>query len=260
MTTTRSLLLLIVGSLAGTIYAQELTTLNPTNEFPIDIDQDLIDNFNSPDNIEKCLTIYDNWSAEGRSWNSATSEELKVLRYCDEIKANVWDIVGEGCSWYCGGNLGVQTASSYLPSQGSNTYSASNAHDLNFKTAWVEGVEGYGIGEYIEYELPPDNPRINQVIIANGYVKSEAAWLNNSRVKKLKMYINGEAYAFLNLSDSRSEQTFSVDNIGYSDRRNPGLESKPSWKIRFEIVEVYKGKKYDDVAIAEIYFDGIDVH
>lgn len=32
------------------------------------------------------------------------------------------------------------------------------------------------------------------------------------------------------------------------------------WTLKFEIAEVYKGTKYDDVVITEIYFDGIDVH
>lgn len=34
----------------------------------------------------------------------------------------------------------------------------------------------------------------------------------------------------------------------------------PDWKIRFEIMEVYPGDKYDDTVITEIYFDGTDVH
>ena len=30
--------------------------------------------------------------------------------------------------------------------------------------------------------------------------------------------------------------------------------------MKFEILDVYKGLKYDDVVISEIYFDGLDVH
>lgn len=32
------------------------------------------------------------------------------------------------------------------------------------------------------------------------------------------------------------------------------------WRLRFEIMEVYKGEKYDNTVITELYFDGIDVH
>jgi len=38
------------------------------------------------------------------------------------------------------------------------------------------------------------------------------------------------------------------------------MSRMPWWTMKFEIIEVYKGTKYDDTAITEIYFDGIDVH
>ena len=34
----------------------------------------------------------------------------------------------------------------------------------------------------------------------------------------------------------------------------------PNWTLRFEILEVYEGDKYDDTVISELFFDGIDVH
>ena len=82
-------------------------------------------------------------------------------------------------------------------------------------------------------------------------MKSQTAWQNNSRVKKLKVYVNNKPYAFLNLEDSRSEQTFNIA---------PLTDKKKQWTMKFEIVEVYKGEKYDDTALSEIYFDGMDVH
>ena len=58
-----------------------------------------------------------------------------------------------------------------------------------------------------------------------------------------------------------AEQSFSVDLIGYPDRASlEMLKKRAGSKIRFEIMDVYKGIKYDDVAITEIYFNGIDVH
>ncbi|MBQ3875587.1 MAG: hypothetical protein II728_09435 [Bacteroidaceae bacterium] len=70
-------------------------------------------------------------------------------------------------------------------------------------------------------------------------------------MKKLKVYVNNKPYAFLNLEDSRSEQTFNIA---------PLTDKKKQWTMKFEIVEVYKGEKYDDTALSEIYFDGMDVH
>ncbi|MBR5770126.1 MAG: hypothetical protein IKY20_01000 [Alistipes sp.] len=155
------------------------------------------------------------------------------------------------CSWYCGGEIDSVTASSTL----ADRYAAEKAHDFSIVTAWVEGVEGNGVGEYIKYAFPGTCPRITTVLIHNGYVKNWDVWRDNGRVKKLLMYYNDEPYAILNLQDTMGLQSFDVGVLGYEDK-----DSAPAWSIKFEILEVYPGKKYEDTAITEIYFDGIDVH
>ena len=155
------------------------------------------------------------------------------------------------CSWYCGGQIDSVTASSVL----ADRYAAEKAHDFSIVTAWVEGVEGNGVGEYLRYSFPGTCPRITTVLIHNGYVKNWEVWYDNARVKRLLMYYNDEPYAILNLQDTMGLQSFDVGVLGYEDK-----DSAPAWSIKFEILEVYPGKKYEDTAITEIYFDGIDVH
>ena len=155
------------------------------------------------------------------------------------------------CSWYCGGQIDSVTASSAL----ADRYAAEKAHDFSIVTAWVEGVEGNGVGEYLRYSFPGTCPRITTVLIHNGYVKNWEVWYDNARVKRLLMYYNDEPYAILNLQDTMGLQSFDVGVLGYEDK-----DSAPAWSIEFEILEVYPGKKYEDTAITEIYFDGIDVH
>lgn len=155
------------------------------------------------------------------------------------------------CSWYCGGQIDSVTASSAL----ADRYTAEKAHDFSIVTAWVEGVEGNGVGEYLRYSFPGTCPRITTVLIHNGYVKNWDVWRDNARVKRLLMYYNDEPYAILNLQDTMGLQSFDVGVLGYEDK-----DSAPAWSIKFEILEVYPGKKYEDTAITEIYFDGIDVH
>ena len=155
------------------------------------------------------------------------------------------------CSWYCGGQIDSVTASSAL----ADRYAAEKAHDFSIVTAWVEGVEGDGDGEYLRYSFPGTCPRITTVLIHNGYVKNWEVWYDNARVKRLLMYYNDEPYAILNLQDTMGLQSFDVGVLGYEDK-----DSAPAWSIKFEILEVYPGKKYEDTAITEIYFDGIDVH
>lgn len=193
-----------------------------------------------------------------------SAEEQRIYSTYDETKENYWHILGDGCSWYCGGGAKEITASSTLKPQGNVSYDPGNAEDLDYRTAWVEGVPGYGIGQYLLYTFAPEAPRITEIIVVNGYVKSERAYLENSRVKKLKVYLNNEPYLILNLEDKRSSQSFAVLPIGNGNRDSTEdydkLKTLKPWTLKFEIAEVYKGTKYDDVVITEIYFDGIDVH
>ncbi|MDQ3278022.1 MAG: hypothetical protein M3Q06_06835 [Bacteroidota bacterium] len=176
-----------------------------------------------------------------------------LLEKNDETIESVWDVIGRECSWYCGGGNYAVKASSFLPGTNNSDYGAKSANDLSYQTAWAEGKKDEGIGEYLEYLFENKSPRITQIIISNGYVKSAAAWKNNNRVKKLKLYINGKPYGILQLDDTRSDQVFEVGTLG---RNKNGKDLV----LRFEIAAVYKGDKYNDTAITEIYFDGIDVH
>ncbi|TSE06112.1 NADase-type glycan-binding domain-containing protein [Aquimarina algiphila] len=238
--------------------AQEIITLTPSIEI-LDLNPADEKEFNR--NKKACEEIWERMS-NGLKEEDLTAAEKVELEMVDETMASYWDIEGQGCSWYCGGGPTTETASSTLPSQGTVDYNVDNIHDLNYKNVWVEGVAGYGVGEYIEYGFNQSSPRITEIIVVNGHVKSEKAWRNNSRVKKLKMYIKGEPYAILNLTDQRAAQHFKVDTIGFLDRNIDYIAAKklPQWKMRFEILEVYPGDKYEDTVISEIYFDGIDVH
>ena len=181
---------------------------------------------------------------------ASEQKELNILleKY-GEVVENAWDIIDGGCSWYCGGGNYKIKASSSL----GDSYKAEFANDLSYKTAWVEGKKDEGIGEYLEYYFKNDSPRITEIIISNGYMKSEETWKNNNRVKKIKLYVNGVPLGVLNLKDSRTDQHFSVGTLGHNKNGTDLI-------LKFEILEVYKGSKYNDTAITEIYFDGIDVH
>ena len=176
------------------------------------------------------------------------SEEL--WKYGD---ITVYDDLYSGrCSWYCGGEVKSVTASSCLSPNNKFDYKGENAHDFNHESVWA--TKGKGIGESLTYTFEGKCPRITTVEILNGHVKSEEAWKANSRVKKLRVWYNNQPYAILVLEDSRTLQSFDVGILGYYD------DAKPDWTLKFEILEVYPGSKYDDTVIAELYFDGIDVH
>ncbi|HRG22945.1 MAG TPA: hypothetical protein PLL23_01080 [Chitinophagaceae bacterium] len=196
------------------------------------------------------------------------AEEVTQLPVFKAIPAHDTDFMGEidngpsevlpGCSWYCGGNVTGFKASSSLAPVNNISYSANKAHDFDITTAWVEGKIGHGIGEYIEYtiDMTPDNASknlgITQIILANGYKKTKTTWQENARVKKLKMVVNGKPYGMLELLDAFEFQVIDIGKIM--------LPPRNITTIRFEIVEVYPGSKFQDTAISELLFDGVGVH
>jgi hypothetical protein len=128
-------------------------------------------------------------------------------------------------------------ASSFLNQQGNVTYFATKAIDDNPRTAWVEGKSDYGIGQYIEMDLPYGGYNIG---FFNGYQKNIESWKNNSRVKKMKVYGDGIPLCLVVMQDKMGCQFFDIPS-----------KAEYTW-YRFEIVEVYQGLKWKDVAISEI--------
>ena len=199
-------------------------------------------------NLEECHRVVHKASTD---YNSLSELEKALLGFVegDRVLSHFYSA---NCSWYCGGQIDSVTASSALGEK----YAADNAHDFSIVTAWVEGVAGSGEGEYVKYSFPGTCPRITTVLIHNGYVKNWDVWRDNGRVKKLLMYYNDKPYVILHLQDTANLQSFDVGILGHEERS----DASPAWSIKFEIVEVYPGEKYEDTVITEIYFDGIDVH
>lgn len=142
------------------------------------------------------------------------------------------------------------SASSSLKSSGGIKYIAENVNDHKNFTAWVEGKTGYGIGEYLLFTydfLKIERPdfQLDQIILQNGYCKSPALWKANSRVKRLSVYFNGDLHVTLNLKDSNEKQVLEIPNIA--------LQGNKIHTIKIKIEDIYKGTKYKDTAISELY-------
>lgn len=149
----------------------------------------------------------------------------------------------------------VSGASSQLNSTGAFNYSYKNLKDEDHNTAWVEGVKGYGIGEKIYFYSNKgykylDKYIVDSIGIINGYAKNELTFRLNSRVRKMKI-----TFSIFDETDSVKSKSIDVElkdspNIQY-------IRFKPSFQathIDFEIREVYKGTKFDDTAISEVFF------
>lgn len=133
-------------------------------------------------------------------------------------------------------------ASSELEPQSGVYYSVNNLIDNNEATCWTEGVNGDGIGEKVTI-VCNGIATINRIIIHNGYCKSEKLFYENNRVKKIKItFDNGES-VIADLSENFSDRVTVIP-----------VSTVQTSAITFEIMEVYKGSKYDDTCISEIVF------
>ncbi len=184
------------------------------------------------------------------AFEKLSAERKKRVIMIDEGEGPI--TIGPGCSWYCGGGPDTLFATSHLLSTGKNTYHPDNIHDFNLFTAWaVEGNKA--VGQRVTFSFPPRSPRVNTLMIWNGYVKNRYLWDANARVKEMKLYINGKPTALLQLADVPNRQTFTIEPVGSADSSHPLI-------LSLEITQIYKGKKYNDVVMSEINFDGLDVH
>lgn len=161
------------------------------------------------------------------------------------------------------------------------SYHEYNLFDRSIDTAWVEGVEGQGIGEKVWFTIEPD---IDALQIVNGYAQTATLHAFNSRVRELKvslwaaagheMMINEigpvqegvliQDLGILNLLDTRTIQMLPLSiDWGVAERALRSFVENlppppynfdlyPSYILVCEIVSVYPGSRYQDTCIAEI--------
>lgn len=224
---------------------------------------------------------------DAKSFSDSEYKVCGILKPSEIIDNDVSDYEEEEGDAVYVGTLSTYSATSTFDKEVKN-YSVNNLRDYDKNNCWVEGVEGDGIGEILEisaigeceklrsswvdedvhlYDLAQvgseticflfsefnmyDDIGLEEITdyyqalcsisIVNGYAQNEELWKNNNRVKKMKLIIDGKEEYILELEDTDKEQIFKLDyknsNIG-----------RPI-NTTFEILDVYKGDKYDDTAI-----------
>ena len=170
-------------------------------------------------------------------------------------------------------------ASSTLKAGKNNSYGVENLVDGNPATAWVEGVDGYGEGETLDFcmacnfDYDCGSEKIYKINIVNGYAKNETTYKNNSRVKELEVHttelvekriVEASNGSYFNINDEMcvSEDLVYADRYYYFVLDDTMKEQtlylggeKDVFKVTFKIISVYKGDKYKDTAISGIRFN-----
>ena len=156
-----------------------------------------------------------------------------------------------GCSLGCAVSWDLR-ASSRLEDDGAIGYGVAMLDDGRLETAWVEGVEGHGVGERVTFEFPrayfeenfDDTVSIpfHGLMIVNGYAKNRTTFRKNGRVKRARLYDGDRPVLEIELLDF-----YGVQEVSF-----PSFMISADSEVSFEILEVYPGSEYDDVAITEL--------
>ena len=132
------------------------------------------------------------------------------------------------------------SASSVRLAVQSNTYYAANAIDGKRSTAWIEGVDGPGIGEWIRFDFDREIV-IHRILIQPGYFKSPQIWAGNNRLAVVTAQFSDGSSRELTFADSMTSQKVDVGAI------------RTKW-VRFVIKSVYYGTD-PDTALSEVAFE-----
>jgi F5/8 type C domain len=121
-----------------------------------------------------------------------------------------------------------------------NTYYPANAIDGKRSTAWIEGVDGPGLGEWIRFDFDREI-NLHRILIQPGYFKSSAVWAQNNRIATLTAYFSDGTSRDLTFTDRMDSQKVDIGSV------------KTKW-VKFVIKSVYYGTD-PDTAISEMAFE-----
>ncbi len=194
---------------------------------------------NETNGIKRYLVLYD------------TTDNFMFLTLYNTKNELIYEIFGWKYNINAG-RSGIANATSELHER-NIIYKAGNLVDVDNLIPWVEGVNGPGIGQKITLSLKGNNyPSWFGILVSNGFVDYNRPDLfsENNRIKKIRIhYGNLGKYSDFDLLDTPNYQYLSFP-FGYNDY----FENEIKFGfITIEILEIYKGDKWDDTCINLIY-------
>ena len=137
----------------------------------------------------------------------------------------------------------IEASSEYV--ENGFTYRVERVIDGDKRTCWVEGADGYGIGETITLYLNGIHD-ISKFSITGGWAVNKEYFDHNAKPAVMKVYFSSSPYEYytVTLDETMSTLNFLID------------ERNVEWVI-FEIVDIYEGKEgVFDTCISEITLYG----
>lgn len=140
------------------------------------------------------------------------------------------------------------TASSTLAASGKKTYEAKNIRSMEGDLAWVEGVEGDGIGESLSLNVNRPLP-LDEIQIVPGYhsLENPSLWAKNNRVAELEITLNNERTFSAKIPDEKFADPYPIPVRGYDE---------PVRTVKLMIKAVHRGTTARDTCISSVRLKG----
>lgn len=134
----------------------------------------------------------------------------------------------------------AEASSTLPPDQYTSDYGAHWVLDGSMVTAWNEGSDGDGSGEWVEVRA--DTPQVVKgVAIVTGYTKKEDTYYRNNRPSEVTITLSDGYTTHATLDDTfGSRSTIDFDTL------------HETTSIRITIDSVVRGSKWNDAAITEV--------
>lgn len=135
---------------------------------------------------------------------------------------------------------------------GDINFDATNILDGNMKTCWLSGSDGKNEDVEIIIDLEEvegiNNAVLTYIYFFQGWRKDYVTWKDYARIKKVTMTVNDLPYGEIKFEDTYKQQEIDLDRFKIDRSRR--------CRIRFRIVDTYKGLKSNQVAVSDIQLIG----
>lgn len=135
--------------------------------------------------------------------------------------------------------IGEVTSSSSYPEEKGRTYEGKNVKDQKLSTAWFEGIDGGGLGSWIQLDLGAPQT-VSGIRIWNGDWITADLWKRQNRMMDIEVETSdGTKYPF------KLKDVMAVETLNF-----PTTVTTSSIRIRFK--SIYRGSTFNDTGISEI--------
>lgn len=121
------------------------------------------------------------------------------------------------------------------------THIATNLIDGKRETNWTEGVDGNGVGQYVDFEFRKEQT-ITGFRICSGNHASDSYYTKNARPRVIKLTFEDGSSEKFTILDVMEELSFQLS------------EAVTTKTVRLTIEAVYEGDSWEDTVISEIVF------